>query len=437
MRAREFLKLIFEAAAAPTAVPGDPNLDPLYNLKLLIANKIKVLTPDPATEKALHEIEDLLASVGAGTKTQVVGRELEKIKDVDVNAAQRLLAKYIYSLDASPADKKSMLEQWATDDGLIDLAILLSPGKNTVKTVVKGYATNPAIEELTNDLAQVAALGQGKGEFLLSVFSKRITKAKKGDLDITNFGQVEVKTTDGGAGRFHDQQVRPSPSYQQAVNDFLTTFNETLTSAKLKTSTGVNIDQLVALKNALPVEQRDLFKEKLTTAITNVFVATPDAAGPIVDAIMVGNSGAAKQRYAVAALNNYMAAKTEDKGILVINLRKDPYTFVFFNDNQSLNEGGMRLHAGTIYPITNDVRYAYPQTDIVETSQTQQDAGSAVAAPVAKIPTPKVVNPKVAAAPAIAPAASKLAKPPASVRNQQATMATTKVPMGQPPESDL
>lgn len=433
MRAREFLKLIFEAAA-PTTTPGDPATDPLYNLKLAIASKIKDLTPDPATEKALHEIEDMLASIGAGSKTEVVGKELQKINDVDVNAAQRLLAKYIYSLDASPADKKAMLTQWATDDGLIDLGALLNPGKNTVASVVKGYDKNPAIKELTDDLAQVAALGQGKGEFLLSVFSKRITKASKGDLNIDKFGQVEVKTTDGGAGRFHDQQVRPSSGYQQAVNDFLKTFNETLTASKLKTSTGVSISQLVALKDALPVEQRDMFKEKLTNAISNIFVALPDAAGPIVDAIMVGNDGLAKQRYAVAALNNYMAAKTDDKGILVINLRKDPYTFVFFNDNKSLNAGGMRLHAGTIYPITNDARYAYPQTDIVDTSQVQDTAGPTVA-PVAK--APKVAKPK--AAPKVAPVATPVKPAPMTpgIQNQQATMSASKIPMGQPPASDL
>lgn len=426
MRAKEFLKLIFEASAV---VAGDPASDPLYNLKLVIANKIKDLTPDPATEKALREIEDLLSSVGAGTKTEVVGKELQKINDPDVNSAQRLLAKYIYSLDASPADKKAMLSQWATDDGLIDISALLTPGKNTVASVVKGYDNNPAIKELTDDLAQVAALGQGKGEFLLSVFSRRITKAKKGDLDIANFGQLEVKTTDGGAGRFHDQQVRPTSGYQQAVNDFVKTFNETITAAKLKTSTGMNIDQLVALQNALPMEQRDLFKEKLTAAISNIFAATPEAAGPIVDAIAVGNGNAARQRYAVAALNNYMASKTEDKGILVINLRKDPYTFVFFNDNKSLNAGGMRLHAGTIYPITNDARYAYPQTDIVDTSQVQDTGSGPVSAPV---PAPKkVAKPRAAAAPAPKKAAAP-AKPQSTpgIQNQKKALATSKLPMG-------
>ena len=183
----------------------------------------------------------------------------------------------------------------------------------------------------------------------------------------------------------------------------------------------------------MPVEQRDLFKEKLTNAVSNIFVALPDAAGPIVDAIMVGNDGLAKQRYAVAALNNYMSAKTEDKGILVINLRKDPYTFVFFNDNKSLNAGGMRLHAGTTYPITNDVRYAYPQTDIVDTSQVQDTAGPTVA-PVAK--APKVAKPKVAP---VATPASNPVKPTTTpgIQNQQATMSASKIPMGQTPASDL
>jgi hypothetical protein len=129
-----------------------------------------------------------------------------------------------------------------------------------------------------------------------------------------------------------------------------------------------------------------------------------------------------------------MSAKTEDKGILVINLRKDPYTFVFFNDNKSLNAGGMRLHAGTIYPITNDARYAYPQTDIVDTSQAQ-DTGSTVAAPIPKAPA-KVVKPKVT--PVATPATTPV-KPTTTpgIQNQQATMNASKIPMGQTPASDL
>ena len=55
----------------------------------------------------------------------------------------------------------------------------------------------------------------------------------------------------------------------------------------------------------------------------------------------------------------------------MINIAKNPFSFVFFNDNSSLNAGGMRLHSSTAYPITNDPRNAYPQTQIVSTQQVQ------------------------------------------------------------------
>ena len=60
---------------------------------------------------------------------------------------------------------------------------------------------------MTDDLSMISFLGQGKGEFLLSVFSKSITKAGKGDLQVDG-KMVEVKTREGGAGRFMDQQVK-------------------------------------------------------------------------------------------------------------------------------------------------------------------------------------------------------------------------------------
>jgi hypothetical protein len=372
MRAFEFLLEKTETPTDPSAVPGDPSTDPLYNLKLAVAHKIKEMPINPATEKALHEVEDLLSRIMAGGRSESVGGELQAINDPDVNAAQKLLAKYIISMESSPADRSAMMKQWATEEGLINIKALLTPGKNTVATIVNGYTKNPAIKELTDDLSGVASLGQGKGEFLLSVFSKMITKAKKGDLAIEGFGTLEVKTTDKGAARFYDQQVRPTKAFQGAVNDFIATYKETIDSAKLTSPTGMNLDQLISLRKALPPENNPQFKEKLSAVISNIFATSPDLAQPIVDAIMVDNLNQAKQRYAVACLNNYMAAKVHDKGMLVINLTKNPFSFVFFTDNQTLNAGGMRLHASTAYPVTNDPRNAYPQTDIVDTSRAQE-----------------------------------------------------------------
>lgn len=354
------------------AAPVDSEVDSpaIEQLKLALSAKIKELPTDPETMKLLQEIEDLLASIGAGSRSKFVGNILQTIEDPDVNKAQKLLAKYFMSLDATPEHRKAMLELWKADK-LVNVKALVTPGKHTVANLINGYDKNPAIKEMTDDLSQIAALGQGKGEFLLSVFSKKITKAEgKGDLHINGVGTVEVKTTDIGAGRFMDQQVKPTPNYQNAVNDFRKTFKDVIAQQGI-TASGISITNLIKLNGALNVKQRGLFSKKLSAAVANLFPAAPESVAPIVDSIVAGNANQAKQRYAVANLNNYMRQK-DDVGILAINLAKDPYTFVFFTDNASLNAGGMRLHSSTGYPIASDVRDAYPQTNIVDTKQAQE-----------------------------------------------------------------
>jgi len=379
MRSFEFIteaKLAMKApksAGMPPAVSGaDAEADSpaIEALKGNLSSKIKELPTDPETMKLLHEIEDLLASIGAGSRTKYVGNVLQTIEDPDVNKAQKLLAKYVMSLDASPKDRQAMIDLWKADK-LVNVQLLLTPGKHTVADLINAYDQNPAVKEMTDDLSQIAALGQGKGEFMLSVFSKKITKAEKGDLAIQGVGTVEVKTTDKGAGRFMDQQVRPTQNYQASVNDFKTTFKDIIAQQGIKTA-GISITNLIKINGALNVKQRDLFTKKLSTAISNLFPSAQNMVGPIVDSIVAGNANQAKQRYAVANLNNYMAQKKDDVGILAINLAKNPYTFVFFTDNKSLNAGGMRLHSSTGYPIAVDFRDAYPQTDIVDTAQAQE-----------------------------------------------------------------
>lgn len=348
-------------------MPDSPDVE---KLKATLASKIKELPTDEKTQQVLREIEELLASIGAGSRSEMVKNSLQLINDAEVNKAQKLLAKYFMSLDADPKSKQAMLEAWKKDE-LVNIDKLLSPGSHTINDIINGYESNPAIKEMTDDLSQVAFLGQGKGEFLLSVYSKKISKAGKGDLNIAGVGSVEVKTNDVGAGRFYDQQVRPSTDYQGSVNEFRKFFAKEIEEQKVASSTGISLSGLSKLHSALPVDKKDDFKSLLLAVLQNILTAVPDAASAIVDSVVMGNENQAKQRYAVANLNNYMAQK-DDAGILMIDLSKEPFTFIFFTDNKSLNAGGIRLHVSTAYPVTNDPRNAYPQTKLQTTSQSQE-----------------------------------------------------------------
>jgi hypothetical protein len=154
----DIIKLL-EATAEPTE-------DEFASLKAIISGKIKQLPDDDETAKALREIEDLLSHVGgggAGGKIGLINGELSKINDPTVQAAQKELARYILSLDMTPAQRAELFKLWR-EDKLVDRSKLLSKGKKTFADIINGYNSNSAIKELTNDLMRISALGQGKGE---------------------------------------------------------------------------------------------------------------------------------------------------------------------------------------------------------------------------------------------------------------------------------
>jgi hypothetical protein len=350
-------KHLFEAAT--------PTEDELASMKSIIANKIKELPLDDDTAKTLREIEDLLSHISAGGKSGIIGKELQSIADPTVTAAQKMLARYILSINMTPDQRNELFTLWK-EDKLVNQSKLLATGKKTIADVITNYSTNPAIQELTDDLMSVQALGQGKGEFALSVLSKSISKPDKGDLLVSG-RKVEVKTTDGGAGRFTDQEVRPGSGFEQAareLNDYVTTNVDN--PVKLPRS-GLSLTLAAQIASNYPDVGE--FIELCKKTINLIFDNTDNSAvNRIGDAIKAGNGPLAMQEYAKLSFNYYMDKK-DDEGVLYINLTKEPTMMVYFKDADELTASSLRLHAGTVY-ITSvaDVRLPYPQMEIVDTT---------------------------------------------------------------------
>lgn len=349
----------------------------LEAFKDVIAGRIKQLPDDDVTAKALREIEDLLKHVNAGGKMGIINGKLAAVRDPTVDAAQKELARYILSIDMSPKDRDQLFDLWSSDK-LVKTNVLLSSGKKNFGQIITNYDSNPAIRELSNELMRISALGQGKGEFGLSVMSKSINKQEgKGDLLIDG-RDIEVKTTDGGAGRFTDQEVRPGAGFDQAarqLTEFIRQYQPNLPKS------GPNLDVLVKFYQTLSADpatkkEADTFIKLVTTVIENIFDG--ENVSPIINAIQSGNINAAKQEYAKTNFNYYMSKK-KDEGVLYISLVKDPIMTVFFKDADDLAASGLRLHAGTAYITSvSDVRLPYPQIEIIDTKAGPSGAGADV-----------------------------------------------------------
>jgi hypothetical protein len=335
--------------------------DELAAMKSVIANKIKNLPDDDVTAKALREIEDLLKHIGAGGKLGIINGELQSINDESVNSAQKLLARYILSIDMTAEQRNDLFNLWRKDK-LVKKNVLLGKGKKNFSDIITHYNENPAIEEISNDLMRITALGQGKGEFGLSVMSKSISKPDKGDLLIDG-RKIEAKTTEGGAGRFTDQEVRPSKGFESAAN----TLNDFVTERGFGIpASGVSLNAAVDIGQQLEGKDKNQYFKLVETAIKLIFGGSDVSS--IMSAIKSGNQNQAKAEYAKASFNYYMSKK-DDEGVLYINLTTNPITTVFFKDADELTSSALRLQMKTAYiTSTADVRLPYPQMDIVDTS---------------------------------------------------------------------
>jgi hypothetical protein len=335
--------------------------DELAAMKAVIAGKIKSLPDDDVTAKALREIEDLLKNVNAGGKLGIINGELQSINDESVTAAQKLLARYILSIDMTPDQRDDLFNLWRKDK-LVKKNVLLSKGKKNFADIIANYNKNPAIKEISNDLMRITALGQGKGEFGLSVMSKSISKPEKGDLLIDG-RKIEAKTTEGGAGRFTDQEVRPGKGFEAAantLNDFVTSRGQALPGS------GVSLTVAVDFGQQLEGKDKTQYFKLVETVIKLIFGGSDVSA--LMSAIKSGNQNQAKAEYAKASFNYYMSMK-DDEGVLYINLTTDPITTVFFKDAEELTDSALRLQMkGAYITSTRDVRLPYPQMDIVDTS---------------------------------------------------------------------
>lgn len=360
------------------------NSTQLSNLQQIIGKKIKSLPQTEEAFKTLKEIEDLLQNVNAGGRIGLINSVLSEIPDETVREAQRELARYIAGIDMSPADREDLFKKWKADE-LINHKLLLTSGKHTFAEIVNGYNSNPAIKELTDDLTRVEGYGHGKGEFVLNVFSKRIGKGEnnKGDLVIDG-KSIEVKTTDAGGARFGDQEVKPGSDYFSAVANFDNTIIKPLGQKFAKS--GINVGTIQQLYQTST--NKKLFAKLITPVVKGLFPAIDTSAA--LAALLSDDYNQAKQEFAKASLDNYLKQK-KDYGVLYIDISKDPFIFIFFRNNDELNDAGFRLDISTQYLVTYDTQRVAAQFTVVPSNRLSAEKLQSI------IPTSAAPSTKVAA----------------------------------------
>jgi hypothetical protein len=253
---------------------------------------------------------------------------------------------------------------------LIDTEKLLKGGRYSFSDVFKGYGTEPYMTEFVDDLSNVVNYGIGAGEFLLTVMSNKVTGIGsgkgKGDL-IIDKKHVELKTKTEKNARFKDWNVQPDQTWASKVEGFKRDFADIDEVANAK-STGMNSSNLIQMLQN-PALQSDLPRKKQALrSIMGIFKATNPTLSvaqitELSKLLLAGNDVNFKQVYGRYNILNYLNVKRSDgdlDGILFMNKQTKSLHYV-----RDLNEmTQITLDVGTIYPISANAIYPYPQIGV-------------------------------------------------------------------------
>ena len=343
--------------------------DELEGIKNVIASKIKDLPSNDATAKALKEIEELLQHVNAGGRMGMIYDKLDQINDPTVLSAQKMLARYILSMDATPEERKEFFSAWKKDQ-IVNVDALLSKKKVSFAEIFNLYTSNKMVKEFVDEMMDISALGQGKGEFGLNVLSKSIWDPEdgKGDLKIKlgkKVLQVECKTTDGGAARFSDQEVRPAEGYEAAAVELNKLVRSSPTYPMKVPEYGVNLSAAIDFYQNVSGAEKTKFFNAVKKVVSLIFPSerTLENREQILKSIKMGDKGGTAQAWANASFNYYMSKKNDD-GVLYTDLKGK--SCVFYTEANDLVKQGLRFHASTAYlsTVKDPGRGVYPQLEI-------------------------------------------------------------------------
>lgn len=374
------------SASAPEKKVAPTDTSPEKNKKIAdhkdeVALAIMNLPDNDPTEKVLQDIDQVLSDVGVGGVDTLLGTlDLssfgegvtgKKAKEDRINSVKDELARTIRSISMSKKDRDSLIGLWSQDQ-LVDVDTLLSPGKHTFEEIFTDYGSNAGLRELVDTLMLRTSYGRGSGEYGLEMMSRQVKGRTKGDLSIKGKG-VEVKTLNVDAPRFTDPDISPSPEWRTLCANFKKTYAKELQTVGAKeTKSGINfatMHQVYTLFGSSATKTK--YQKDLKTIFASIFPSIPgrDIDG-IVAAVLAGNTQLAGSLYAKVNIKYYQSIKTEDDGILYISIAANPKWLLYFTTVEEAEAQGFVFRSSTPYAISGtqsdaNGRSVYPKVTMI------------------------------------------------------------------------
>ena len=285
--------------------------------------------------------------------------------DEDLKKYYKEVARYMLGNGLTSNEITTIIKQ-ISEDKCVIMSELKKP-ENLLSKIIPTSTMSLETSKYYRSLFGASEYGVGPGELLFATHSPTLRKKGAGDLTVIDSSgdptgkEIEVKAKRKKAARFVDRATAPTGDYMTMANNFMKKYKGKIPMSADGASfnhirTGIqNMDpqQIEQVKEEVGAMVLSLFnsEEKKNKIINNLF-------GPSY------NESKLKAFWATACIERYFDAKKGGMGILFCRLQANDIQTNYAEDFNAFNSFAKVNGVGTVYPVSKERSYPFPQTDV-------------------------------------------------------------------------
>ena len=290
---------------------------------------------------------------------------LKNVPDEDMKKYYKEVARYMLGNGLTSKEITTIVNAIA-EDNCVKMDELKKP-ENLLSRIIPTSTMSLETKKYYRSLFGASEYGVGPGELLFATHSPTLRKKGSGDLTVIDSGgdptgkEIEVKAKRKKAARFVDRATAPTGDYMAMANNFMKKYKGKIPM----TADGVNFNQIrTGIQNMDP-QQVEQVKEEVSMMVLSLF-NSEEKKNKIINNLFgpAYNEDKLKAFWATACIERYFNAKKGGMGILFCRLQGDDIQTNYAEDFTAFNSFAKVNAVGTVYPVSKERSYPFPQTDV-------------------------------------------------------------------------
>ena len=282
--------------------------------------------------------------------------------DSDLQKYYKEVARYMLGNGLTSNEITTIIKE-ISNDTCVRMEELKKP-QNVLSKIIPTSTMSLETKKYYRSLFGASEYGVGPGELLFATHSPSLSKEGKGDLKVIGDDttrEIEVKAKRKKPARFVDRSTFPTGDYMTMANNFIKKYKKAIPMS----AAGASFTHIRNGIQNMDPKQVEQVKSDVTAMVSSIFNSKKHT-----NAIINNLFGSAfdesklKAYWATACIQRYFNAKEGGMGILFCRLQADDVQTNYAADYKSFASFAKVNEVQTVYLVSSNPSYLFPQTDI-------------------------------------------------------------------------